>query len=102
MAADAEGPKGADSCEHGIPHPSWLFWTYSTHMEMRKPTHRIALVDSRDCPECLRARIDTLRWAFQELLYAFAPGDNEPRPKVDGKRFSAAYNAFQRDLLYVR
>lgn len=90
-------PEARDACEHGIPNPSWRFWTYDTKMELREPTCRIALIDSRDCPQCLRARIEKLRWAFQELLCAFTPEDGS-RVQPNRKKFDAAYNAFNDDF----
>jgi len=86
-----------DACEHGVPNPSWAPWTYDTKIEMQEPMWRTILIDSRDCPSCLKDRIKNLRKAFMDALYAFAPKD-APRPRVDAKLFSAAFNAYNDDL----
>lgn len=89
----------ANACEHGVPHPSYSFVTWTTSIEPLPPRHRIVQADSRDCPQCLRERIKNLRQSVELTLTAFSPSRrDEPLRRPQQKEYDQAIQLYFDDL----
>ena len=60
-----------ETCPHGVLHPVAVF-SFTSKPTYPRP-YRIELRDSRDCPRCLRDRVESLRDVVRGLLALSSP-----------------------------
>ena len=76
-------------CEHGVPEPRGFVPSFEQHSGTSFKL--VAVRDNRECPACLKARLETLKDAIRAVMVSVRPDDLWPMGRDAVLNLAKAY-----------